>query len=138
VTASQAAAMVVIEPDRDYFKEAVAALKDAASIDSRHKRSPGNAGLLRKGVEGYAKAAELLECAIAPASKKVSERTKTALKPKLATVQKRLADLRPKLAALPVGFGRIPALHPRSELLRDSVPLYLKRSDAPEPYGRPT
>jgi hypothetical protein len=114
------------------------ATKDAAGADSSHKRKPNDAALLRDVVAKYAEAAELLECAIAPASKKVSERTKTALKPKLATVQKRLADLRPKLAALPVGFGRIPALHHRSELLRDSVPLYLKRSDAPEPYGRPT
>ena len=84
---------------RDYFKESVAALKAAAAVDARLRRSADDAGLLDQAVGRYAEAVQLLQGAVDPGNAKVSGKAKDALKVKLAASQKRLDELESKLAA---------------------------------------
>ena len=90
---------------RDYFKESVAALKAAAAVDARLKKSPDDSELLRQAVERYGEAVVLLQGAVDPANAKVSGKAKGALRSKLGSSQKRLGELEPKLAAIGGGGG---------------------------------
>eukprot|EP01052_Picozoa_sp_SAG31_P045712 SAG31_NODE_8460_length_1446_cov_3.505568_2_plen_158_part_01 len=71
-TAPDAQETPLPSPARDFFKESVAALKEAAAVDARLKRAPSDAGLLRQAVERYGTAVELLQGAVDPGNAKVS------------------------------------------------------------------
>ena len=82
-----------VNPNHNYFQDAMSAVKLAAAADDTYKFDPTDAGLLREAIDLYCKAEQLLLCATDDRATKVPARVKSALKPKLETVTKRRAVL---------------------------------------------
>jgi hypothetical protein len=85
------------------MKQAMEAAKRAAAADARYKaalkRDPaGDASKLERAIAGYVVAADLLDVAVGSAS--LPDKVKNLLRPKLAAVQSRLAELQPKVEEL--------------------------------------